>query len=155
MVVEGIILLRIQYLKKGGRGITPKIGAHLVHLIQQEHGVSASHLLHGLDNLTRQRPHIGAAMSPYLRLIPNTAQGEPNKFPPHGTRNGFGQGGLSHTGRTHETEDVTLNLSHQFLNGQILDDSLLYILKAIMVLFKDAHTLIDIDFILRVLIPRQ
>mgnify|MGYP005634411075 CR=1 FL=1 len=39
VIIEGIVLFRVENFKEGGRGISPEVGAHLINFIQKKYGV--------------------------------------------------------------------------------------------------------------------
>src|SRR5690554_5461837 len=81
MIAEITVLLRVQYLQESGRRVSPEIHAHLVDLIQQNHGVSGTGLAHDLNNLPGHSPDISAAVSANFRLVPDPAKRKADKFP--------------------------------------------------------------------------
>ena len=88
-------------------------------------------------------------MTPDLRFIPDTAQAQPNEFPIGSAGHGFRDGGLPHAWRTDKTEDRTLVLLDEGLNGKIFDDPLLNFLKTMMVLFKNGFRILQRMFVFR------
>src|SRR4030042_3993735 len=89
MIIKGEVLLPIPGLQQGRGWIAAKIGAHLVHFIQTEHGVAGFSLFQVLDNLTRERADICPSMPPDLGLVPDTSKTEPDKISPHASSDGF------------------------------------------------------------------
>lgn len=104
MIHKGMVLLGIQHFQQGRGRIAPVVRGHLVHFVQAEQGIVELDPLQRLDNLARQRAHIGAAVSPDLGLVAHAAQGEAHEIPPRGLGHGLGQGGFAHAGRSHETK---------------------------------------------------
>ena len=39
VIPESLVLLAVQHFEKGGRRVSPHVGAHLVHFVQQHHRV--------------------------------------------------------------------------------------------------------------------
>ena len=108
VVPEGGILLSVQYLQQSGGRVSPLIVAQLIDLIQQQQRVTAVRLLDGGNDTAGHGPHIGLAVAPDLGLIMDAAQGNAGHIPVDGPGHTGGNGGLTHAGRTHQTENLSL-----------------------------------------------
>src|SRR2546428_516679 len=74
MVAERVILLRVQDLEQGRGRVAPVVGADLVDLVEHEHRVVRGGLGDALDDASRHRADIGAAVAADLRLVPGGAR---------------------------------------------------------------------------------
>ena len=63
--------------------------------------------------------------------------------------------GLAHAGRAHQAQDRRLHLVDARLHRQVLDDALLDLLQAVVVLVEDLLRALDVLGDLRLLLPRQ
>ena len=112
MVVETEVLLRIEDLEQGSRGIAAKIHAHLVDLVQTKDRIVDPRLLERLDDLAGQRPDVGSPMAANLRLVAHSAQRDADEFAARGPGDRFGQRGLPPPA-AHEAQDRSAHLIHQ------------------------------------------
>ena len=69
-----MVLLGVEDLEQGSRGVTPEVGGHLVDLVEEEDGIDLPSGLHPLNDATRQGADVGASVPPDLRLISNPAE---------------------------------------------------------------------------------
>ena len=102
MIPIGAVLFRIQHLQQRSGRIAPIIGAHLVHLIQQEQRIAAAGLGHGGHNTAGHCADIRLAMTTDIGLIVNAAQRDAGHFPVQRPGDGIRDGGLADTGRADE-----------------------------------------------------
>src|SRR6185369_16719292 len=144
VIPEREVLLWIEYLEQGRRGVAPPIAAKLVDLVQHEDRIVGSRPPDGLDDPAGHRTDIGAPVATDLGLVPNAAKRHAGHLPAKRTGDGLGQARLADTRRTDETEDrfPVLDLSFsllglrllQLLDGQIFENAVLDLLEAIVVL---------------------
>ena len=102
--MEGIILLRVEHLEEGTGGVALVVVGELVHLVEDEDGVAGAGLEESLDDPSRHRPYVGAAVPADLRLIVHAAEGDPDILPPESAGDALAEGGLAHSGRAVEAE---------------------------------------------------
>ena len=94
-------------------------------------------------------------MAADLRLVVDAAQGDAGHIPVNGLRHTGGNGGLAHAGRTYQTEDLSLQLRRQLLDGQKFQDALLYLVQAVVVGIQDLAGRLHVHPLLRLLAPGQ
>src|SRR5438105_13721789 len=94
MILEGMILRRVQHFEQGSRRIAAPVGAELIDFIEHDHRVHRAGVAQRTNEPSRQGTDVGAAMTAYLRLIPNTAERHTNKLPAGCPRDGFPDRGL-------------------------------------------------------------
>ncbi len=133
MIVEVVVLLRVQHLEQCRGRIAAHVAAHLVDLVEQEQRVAHAHLGHLLDQTARHGTDVGAAMAANLGFVTHTAQRHANKLAIGRTCNGFGEGRLADTGRPYQAEHRPLELLHTLLHGEILKDAVLDLFQTIVV----------------------
>ena len=73
MILEGIVLLRIQHLQQRRGRITLVIRAQLINFIQQNQGVSSARLVNGGNDPAGHGAYVGPSVSPDIRFIPHAA----------------------------------------------------------------------------------
>ena len=82
MIREGMVLRRIQDLQQRRRRIPPEIPAHLIHLVQHQHGVLHAGPADRLNNPPRHGADVGAPVPSELSFIMNAAKADPFKAAP-------------------------------------------------------------------------
>ena len=75
-------------------------------------------------------------MAADLGLIAHAAEGDANELAPRGLGDRFAQGGLADARRADEAHDRAFHLGRALLHGQILDDPLLDLLEAIVIVIQ-------------------
>ncbi len=148
MVGKGVVLLRIQHFKQSGRGISLVGGANLIDLIQHEYRIIFASSSDFLNNSAGKCPDIGAAVPPNFRFIPDTAQGNSNKFSTQCPGNGASKGCLACARRPEKTEDRALGIFFQFPDGKIFKNSFFRLLKSVMILIQYLSCSFNIQFVL-------
>ena len=155
IVVEGIILLRVEHLEEGAGGVALVVVGELIHLVEDEDGIARAGLEEALDDPSRHRPNVGAPVPADLRLVMHAAEGDPDILPPESAGDALAEGGLAHSGRAVEAEDRGVEIALKLQHREVLEDALLDLLETEVVLVEDALGGLDIEVILRHLIPRQ
>jgi len=74
MILELVILFRVEHLEQGRRRIATEILAELVDFVEQEQGIGGTRLLQVGDNLAGERSDIGPAMAADFRFVAHAAQ---------------------------------------------------------------------------------
>ena len=82
VIHEGRVLLGVEDLEQGRRGIAAEIHAHLVDLIEQEKRILLLGLAHRLNDLAGHGADIGAPVATDLGFIAHTAERHADKFAP-------------------------------------------------------------------------
>ena len=124
------VLLRVEHLQQRRRRIAAEIHAHLVDLVEQEERIGLLRLLHRLDDLAGHRADIGAPVPADFGLVAHAAQRHADEFAARGLGDRFAERGLADAGRADEAEDRALELVGAALHGEILDDAVLHLLEA-------------------------
>jgi hypothetical protein len=73
VIPERVVLLRIENLEQGGRGIAPPVVAELVDLVQHEHRIVRSGTADRLDDPARHRADVCAPVTANFGLIAHAA----------------------------------------------------------------------------------
>ncbi len=133
MVVEVVVLLGIEHFQQRRGRIATHVAAHLVDLVEQEQRVAHAHLGHLLDQATWHRADVGTPVTANLGLVTHATQGHAHELAIGRTRDGLGQRGLAHTGRTNQAKHRPLEFLHPLLHSEILENALLDLFQAIVV----------------------
>ena len=136
MVPEGAVLLAVQHLQQRRGRIAPVIAAQLVDLIQQHQWIHGAAAADGLDDAAGHGADVRFPVSSDIRLIPDTAQGEPGQLAVERLGNRNGDGGLAHARRTHQTDDLSLSLWVHLADGNGLQNPLFHLFQAEVILFQ-------------------
>ena len=75
-------------------------------------------------------------MATDIRLIPDAAQRQAGQLPVQGPGNGNGDGGLAHTRRAHQAEDLPLGVRVHLTDGDGLQNAFLHLLQAEVVVLQ-------------------
>ena len=155
MVAEGGVLLAVQHLQQSRGRVAPHIAGELVDLIQHQQGVHGAGAADGLDDAAGHSADIRLAVAADIRLVPDAAQTEPRQLPVHGLGHGDGHGGLAHTGRANQTEDLALGVGVQLVDGDELQYTLLHRFQTVVIPIQQLPRLLHIRPLTGVLVPRH
>ncbi|VTQ30320.1 Uncharacterised protein [Pseudomonas aeruginosa] len=155
VIVEVVVLLRVEHLEQRRGGIPAHVAAHLVDFVEEEQRVAHADLGHLLDQAARHGADIGTTVTADLGLVTHAAERHAHELAIGGAGDGFGQGGLAHAGRSHQAKDRALELLHPLLHGEILENALLDLFQAIMVGIEDVFRLGEIMAHLALGLPRH
>ena len=155
VVAEAGILRGIEHLQQGRRGIALVVAAELVDLVEQQQGVFALGLDEGRHDAAGHGADIGLAVAADLGLIPHAAEREPRELAVQRACDRDGDGRLAHARRADQAEDLPRQLRRELPHGQRLENALFDRLEAEMILVEDLRGGLDIQPLLRLLVPRQ
>src|SRR5205823_2597129 len=94
-------------------------------------------LLHALDDLPRQRAHVGAPVTADRGLVVYAAERDAVELATERARDAATERRLTDAGRSDETEDGALLVLLQLADGEVLEDALLHLLEAVVVFVED------------------
>ena len=137
MIREGAILLRVQNLQQRAGRIAVVIANKLVHLVQNHNRILRSGPLHALHDPAGHGADIGSAVSANLCFVTHTAQTDADILTSQRPCDALPDAGLAGTGSAHEEQDRAGLLPIQLHNCQLLDDSLLHLLQAVVILIQN------------------
>ena len=83
-------------------------------------------------------------MAPDFGLIPDAAQGQADIFPVQGFCNRLAKRGLAGSGRTYQEENAALVVSPELHDGQMLQDPLLHLLQAVVVVVQNLLGVLEV-----------
>ena len=105
--------------------------------------------------LPGQSAHIGLAVTAYLGLVPHASEGYPDEGPAQGARYGLAQGGLAGARGAYEAEDGALDVRVELPHGDELQDPLLGLLHAVVILVQDGACAVQVPVVLGLRGPGQ
>ena len=155
VVDEGVVLRGVQHFEQGCGRIAAHVDAHLVDFVQDQDRVAATGLLQGLDDATRERADISAAVPADLRFVAHAAERDAPVAPTHGARDRLAERRLAHAGRPDEKQDRPLLVATQLADRRILDDALLHPVEAEVIFVQAALHLAHVDAVGRGARPGQ
>ncbi len=155
VISKAVILFRIEDLEERGRGVTPKIMAKLVHLVQHEDRILGLGAAQPVDDLAGQGTNVRSTMPADLRLVPDPPKRDARELPPQGTCDRTAEGGLSDARRPHEAEDRGLRAGPDLAHSEGFNDPLLYFLQAVVIFFEHLFGFVNVQLVVGKLVPRQ
>src|SRR5437867_4477772 len=105
MILEGVVLRRIQYFEQCSRRIPAPISAEFIDFVEHDHRIHRAGVAQSSNEPARQSTDISAAMTPYLGFIANASQRHPNKLPAGRARDGFTDRRLSCARRSDQRQN--------------------------------------------------
>mmetsp|Transcript_47263 Transcript_47263/g.120578 ORF Transcript_47263/g.120578 Transcript_47263/m.120578 type:complete len:609 (-) Transcript_47263:88-1914(-) len=129
-----VVLRGVQHLQQRRHGVPAGVVAHLVHLVQQHHGVAAPRAPQALDHPPRHRADVRAAVPPDLRLVAHAPQRQACQRAAQHRCDRVRQAGLAHAGRADEAEDGARHrlVAHQATHRHVLQDALLHLAEPLV-----------------------
>ena len=155
VVLERVVLLGVEDLEEGRARVAPEVHPDLVDLVEHEHGVVRPGGLDVLDHPAGQGPDIGPAVAADLGLVVDAAEAHPDELPAHGPGHALAERGLAHAGRSDERQDRAADRVGQGAHREVLEDALLDLLEAVVVLVEDLGRLLDVEPVVGRRVPRQ
>ncbi len=154
VIAEGVVLFGIEHFEQRRRRVAPEVGAELIDLVEQEHGISRTRAAQALQNPARHRTDIGAPVAANLRFVANPAERRANEVSIHRAGDRATERGLADAGRADEAEDRTLRFGCELAHREVLEDAFLHLLEVVVVLVEDAARLAQFEFVLGFDCPR-
>ena len=93
-------------------------------------------------------------MSSDLGFVPDATQRQPDELPIGRPRDRLGQRRLSNSGRPGEGQDRAFGFADQTPYGEKLEDAILDLIEAVVVLVEDALCAIEVSVLAGLLAPR-
>ena len=155
MVLERVVLLRIEHFEQCRRRIAAHVVRKFVDLIQQEHRIDGPGALHALDDPPRQCADVGPSVAADLRFVMHAAQRGADEFPVHGAGDRLPERGLADAGRPHEAQNRRLAVRLELEDGEEFEDAVLHLPETVMVLVEDARRIGQIERVERRFAPRH
>ena len=94
-------------------------------------------------------------MAADLRLVVDAAEAHAHELAAHGPRDALAERRLADAWRPDEGQDGAADGVRQGAHREVLEDALLDLLQAVVVLVEDAGGLLDVEVVLRGDVPRQ
>ena len=155
VVLEGVVLLRVEDLEQGGARVAPEVHADLVDLVEHEHRVVRAGRLDALDDAAGQRADVRAPVAADLGLVVDAAEAHPHELAAHGPGDALAERRLADAGGADEGEDRAADLVREGAHREVLEDALLDLLEAVVVLVEDPGGFLDVELVVRRDVPGQ
>jgi len=110
MVGEGVVLLGIEHLEQRRRRIAAEIHAELVDFVEDEQRVVRARIAQSLDDSTRQRADVSAAMPANLGLVADAAERQAHEFAAECSSDRLAERSFAGARRTDEAQDRSLGV---------------------------------------------
>src|SRR4029079_5862975 len=95
------------------------------------------------------------AVAADLGLVVDAAEAHPDELPAHGLGDALAERGLADAGRSDGAEDRAADLVGQRADREVLEDPLLDLLEAVVVLVEDLGGDLDVELVVGRDVPRQ
>ena len=145
MVLEHVILFRVEHFQQGRARVAAEICAEFVYFIKQQHGIDRAGFLHHLNDLTGQRADVGAAMSSNLGFVTHAAQRQAHKLSARSASDRFSQTRLANSRRADKTENRAARVLHQLTHGKVFENAVLDLVQTEMVFVENFFSLGEIS----------
>ena len=153
VIREAEVLLRIKHLQQRAGRISAVVAAQLVHLIQDNDRIRGTCIFHRIHDTPGHGSDVRSSVTSDLSLIPHAAKGDPHILPSERLRDALADTRLARSGRADEQKDRTGLLLVQAHDRKLLDDPVLDLLEAVMILIQDLMGLLKIDLLKLRLLP--
>ena len=137
VVAERRVLRRVEHLEQRGRRIAAPVGADLVDLVEEDHGVHRLRVAQRAHEPARKGADVGAAVAADLGLVTDAAERHADELAVQRPGDRLADRRLAGAGRPDQGEDrarllVDLDppLLAELAHGDVLDDAILDVLEA-------------------------
>ena len=136
VVAERVVLRGVEHLEQCRRRVAAPVGADLVDLVQQDHGVHRPGVAQRAHEAARHRADVGAAVAADLRLVVDAAERHAHELAVQCASDRLADRRLAGPGRADQRQDragalvfLDAALLAQLAHGEVLDDPLLDVLE--------------------------
>ena len=116
VVAERRVLLGIERFEQRRSGIAAEVASNFVDFVEHEDRIFRLGAANALNDLSRQRADVSAAMAADLGFIVHAAEREPHEFASQRARNRFSERSLADAGRSDEAQNRALHVRLQPAN---------------------------------------
>ncbi len=155
VVAEGMVLRAVEHLEHGRGGVSAKVGSQLVDLVEQQHRVYCARFSHGRNHAARHGADIGAAVAADLGLVVDAAEAHAHELAPERARDGARDAGFAHARGSDEAEYLPVDFAREPRHGDVLDDALLDLLEAEVILVEYPARALEVEVVLGRLAPGE
>ena len=161
VIAERAVLRRIEHLEQRRGRIASPVTANLVNFVEHDHRVLGAGFFERSNDASRQCADVRAPVPADVRLVVDAAERDPGELPAESTRDRLAEGRLADAGRADQRDDRPGSaaehgdapLAAELPDRQELDDALLDVLEAGVVLVEDAPRFGEIEIVLRSDVP--
>ena len=105
VILERMILRRVQHFKKRRGGIAAPVGAEFVDLVEHDHGIHSTRVAQGTNETAWQRADVGSAMTTDFSFVPDATERHSNELPAGCASDRFPNRRLTRSGRANKCQD--------------------------------------------------
>ena len=145
VVAERAVLLGVEHLEQRRRGSPWNPWPSLSISSSMKTGLRVPALRERLDDAARQRADVGAAVAADLGLVVHAAQADAHELAAQRAGDALAERRLAHARRADEAQDRAAALRVELAHRQVLEDALLDLLEAVVVVVEDAARPLDVD----------
>ncbi len=136
VVAEGRVLLGVEHLEHRAGRVAAEVRAHLVDLVDHQHGVVRPGVAQRADDRPGHRADVGAAVAADLRLVAHAADRDALELAAHRVGDRAAERRLADAGRADEAEDRRARVGLELAHGEELEDAVLDLLDVVVVVVE-------------------
>ena len=148
IVIDEVRVLRwVENLQHRGCWITRRTsGCHFINLVDHQHRISHLHTTKRLQNQSRHRSNVGAAMTANLGLVAHPANRDTVERARDRSGDRFTERRLARSGRADETKNRTMRISAAKLSHrQIFRDAFLRLFQSVVPAVERVFDFLQVD----------
>ena len=154
-VHELVVLARVEHFEQRAGGVAAHVAAELVHLVEHEHRVARAEAAQFLDDASRHRADVGAAVAADLGLVADAAERDARELAAQRVGDGLTQARLADPGRSQETEDRAAPGRVELADREVFDEPALDLGQPVMVAVEHFLRVVEVGVVLAELGPGQ
>ena len=162
VIAERMVLRRVEHLEQGRGRISAPVGTDLVDLVEHDDRVHRPRIAERPNEPARKRPDVGAPVPANLGLVTDAPEGHADELAPGGAGDRLADRRLPRSGWADEREDragslvlLDATLLAKLGHCDVLDDAVLDVVEACVVLVQHLTRELRIEPLLRALVPRH
>ena len=155
MIHEAAVLLRVKHFQQCGRSIALVIAADLINLIQENQRIVHTCIFQCGRQSARQRTDIRTSVSANLCFIPHSAKTNTHITLVQRACDGACNGGLTGSGRSHQTENRAFAFRCQTADCKEFQHSVLHLFQTVMLVLEYLLCALQVQTVRVTLIPRE
>ena len=155
VVAEGGVLLGIERFEQRRTRIAAEVAPDLVDFVEHEDRIFGLGAANALDDLSRQRADVSAAMAANLGFVVHAAQRDADELASQSARDRLAQRSLAHARRSDEAKDRAFHVRLQTPHRKVIQNAVFDLLQVVVIGVENFLGLRNVDFAAGSFCPRQ
>jgi len=155
VVIEIMVLFRIEHLQQRCCRIAAEIIAHFVDFIENEQRIPAFDLVEVLHDAAWHRADIGAAVPTDFRFVTHAAKRHAHEFPVCGFGNALAKRCLADARRPDQAKNRTFHLLYARLYGEVFQYPVFHLFQPVVIFIEHLLGELEVFANLGTLFPRH